>query len=108
MVMLATATQVHTTGINIAAVLSIVLPVVGAILGVGTFLDNRTKRREERRDKFVEQIQQETQKEITTAVNHLSEVLLERLETKQAVNDLRVTIAGMQAELRDMRSGQRT
>lgn len=107
MVALLLTPQVRTTGVNLEGVLAIVLPVIGTIIAVGGYINSRTARREDRREKFLQSIQENTQKEITSAVNHLSEVLLERLETKQAVNELKITIASLQTEVRDLKNGQR-
>jgi len=90
---------VHTTGINIVGVLAILIPIISCLVGIAIFLDQRNTRREAKREQFVEQIQRETKDEITSAVTHLSEVLLERLETKEAVNQIRVEIAGMKASI---------
>lgn len=103
--MIADAT-VHTTGINILGVLAILIPVISCLIGLAVFIDQRNQRRETKREQFVERIQAETKDEITTAVNHLSEVLLERLETKESVNQIRVDLAAVKIQLADIRQRQ--
>lgn len=79
---------VHTSGINIESVLTIIGALVVAIVAVGTWLDQRVKNR-----------QDATKAEISEAVTHLSEVLLERLETKENVANLRTQVATLSVQV---------
>ena len=95
--------SVTTHGVNWESITVIVIPIVGCLVGIATFLDSRSSKREAHREKFTTDLQTQFKDEITTAVAHLSEVLLERLETKEAVNQIRVEIAGMKQQIEDVR-----
>lgn len=85
--MMALAT-VQTSGINIQEVLTIIGALVVAVVAVGTWLDQRVKNR-----------QDATKAEISEAVTHLSDVLLERLETKENVANLRTQVATLSVQM---------
>lgn len=68
---------VHTSGLNVES-LAVIFGGVAAMLTVGlAFVDRRARRRE--------QALTEIKSEITGSVDHLSEVLLAKLETKENV-----------------------
>lgn len=96
-------TTVRTNGINLAAVLAIVLPMIATLVGIATYLDSRSKRREDRRETFTQKMQSEYKEDITNAVNNLRDVLLERLETKEAVNQVRIELAGVKVQITELR-----
>jgi hypothetical protein len=82
-------TPVHTTGVNWTSVLTIVGGVFGSFLAAVAFLDARQRRR-----------QDDTKNQITEAVTGLSNVLVERLETKENVGQLRVELAHVEEQVR--------
>jgi hypothetical protein len=79
---------VHTTGVNwqsigvIAAIIGVAVTVILAMLA--------------RRDRRMEQQNTEIKDEISNAVNHLSEVLLARLETKETVSKISERLARLE------------
>lgn len=75
---------VHTTGINIESVAVI----VGAVVGLLTLVLAWTSRK-----------QSQLQLEIAAAVNHQTELLMLKLETKDNVNDLRIDMVRQLAVL---------
>lgn len=83
---------VKTSGINWPSVLLIAGSIVGCIVALLGFLDIRQRRR-----------QDDIRDEITRAVNHLSDVLLEKLETKDNVNDLKTEVAVMHDQIVDLK-----
>lgn len=80
---------VHTTGVNWGSVLTIIGGTVAAFIGAVSFLDARQRRR-----------QDDTKTQITDAVTGLSAVLVERLETKENVGQLRVELAHVEEQVR--------
>lgn len=96
---LAATEPVQTRGVNLAAVLAIVLPIASVLIALVGYLDVRSSRREARRETASEKLQNNIKTEITDSVNHLSEVLLERLETKEAVSAVRTEVAKMGVEI---------
>lgn len=75
---------VHTTGINIGSIAVIVGTVIAGFVALGTW--------QERRNGMI-------RTEITGAVDHLGEVLSERLETKEKVADLAREVAELKGSL---------
>lgn len=89
----AQAVPVHTTGVNWGSVLTIVGGVFGSFLAAVAFLDSRQRRRQE-----------DTKNQISDAVNGLSNVLIERLETKENVGQLRIELAHVEEQVRFLSS----
>lgn len=79
---------VHTTGVNWGSVLTIIAGVLASFIGSVTFLDMRQRRR-----------QDDTKNQIADAVGQLSAVLVERLETKENVGQLRVELAHVEGQV---------
>lgn len=84
---------VHTTGINWSSVAVLIISIVGCFIGVAAYIDRRSAARQ---DSIKDNIQ--------GSVNHLSEVLMERLETKDNVNALRVEVAQLKTEIADIKA----
>lgn len=80
--------EVHSTGINWTGILPILIAVIGMGIGIATYVDNRQSKR-----------QAKTEDQIKDAVKSLSDVLLERLETKENVARLSERIARMEVKL---------
>lgn len=76
---------------NWVQVLVVLAGLIAAIAALGAWLDQRTKAR-----------QAETKNEVREAVDQLSAVLLERLETKENVAELRVQMARMNEQLKNL------
>jgi hypothetical protein len=72
------------TNINWGQVIIMLSGVIVAIIAVGGFIDKRLKDR-----------QTEMKSDIASAVNNLSTILTERLETKENVAALRIEVAKM-------------
>lgn len=90
------AEAVHTTGINWESV-GIISGIISAwvivlLTAMTIWLSRRDKRLEARNEELAQQ-NNEIKDEITASVNHLSEVLLAKLETKEAVNQISVRLA---------------
>lgn len=83
--LLLSSSIVHTTGINWESVAAIAA--VGAILQAGFFWVIA------RRDKVRSTETEQTKQEIAGAVNHLSEVLLAKLETKETVSAINARLS---------------
>lgn len=86
--MIATA-AVHTAGINWLSVLTIIFGTVASIVAIITFLDKRMKDR-----------QGEVRDAINAAVTNLSEILIERLETKDKVNQVIIQLTAVKEQVR--------
>lgn len=108
MVILTASQSVTTHGVNWTSVTVIIVPIVACLVGIATYLESKSNRRETRREKFTEDLQNQMKEEITSAVGHLSDVLLERLETKDAVNQIRVEISSMKQQIEDFRRASST
>ena len=87
---------VHTTGINWLGI----SPILGVIITGMALIITFQERRENKREKIqkAREIQQERQnqeikQEIASSVDHLSEVLLAKLETKEAVSRISERLA---------------
>lgn len=85
------AAAVHTTGINWESVAAIAAA-VGAIMTVVIWIFNRRDRRQA-------DLSAELRREFTEAIDHLSEVLVARLETKETVSGLAVRLARLEGAL---------
>lgn len=90
--MATTVQTVHTSGVNWASVSVLVVSIVGCFIAVATYIDKRAGTRQ---DNIKDNIQ--------GSVDHLSQVLMERLETKDNVNALRVEVAQLKTEIADMK-----
>lgn len=84
-------------GIAWGQLILVTATIVTALVAIGGFIDMRIKRR-----------QDETKGEIKEAVEHLSTVLLERLETKENVSHLRTEIAVLGERMRKIEVGVTT
>lgn len=100
--MVIAAGEVHTTGINIESVLAIVIPLAAFFVALAAYLDARQSRRDAKREAILTKIQADTKDEITTAVDHLAEVLLERLETKEEVSKIRTDLAVLNQKMQGL------
>jgi uncharacterized membrane protein YgaE (UPF0421/DUF939 family) len=84
---IAAVQPVHTTGINLESVATI----VGCVIVVMTFVLSIM----ERRNRAIRD-------DIKNSVDHLSEILLAKLETKDNVAKLQADIAGLKENVRDL------
>jgi peptidoglycan hydrolase CwlO-like protein len=85
--MVAIAT-VHTSGVNWQSIAVLVVSIVGCFIAVATYIDKRAGSRQEM-----------IKDEIQSSVSHLSDVLSERLETKENVSALKVQLAQLQGQV---------
>lgn len=92
--MLLSVPTVQTTGINWMSFIPLVATIVTCFIGVAVYGENRQAKR-----------QNEMKSEITESVGHLSDVLLERLETKENVSKLNERLARIEERLRISGSG---
>lgn len=81
-----TLAPVHTTGVNLDSLIPIIATIVSCCIAVAAYLDSRTRHR-----------QDDMKGEIADAVKQLSDVLLERLETKDNVAALKERISRLEA-----------
>lgn len=88
---LAVAT-VHTTGVNWESV-SVIVALVTVLMTVVLWIISRRDRRQQQENQAVKQ-------EIADAINHQSEVLLAKLETKDTVARISERLAAVEAALR--------
>lgn len=82
---------VHTTGINWES--------VAAIAAIGAILQGGFMWMVARKDKKREDANEATKTEIADSVNHLSEVLLAKLETKDRVNAIDVRLSKVEGAI---------
>lgn len=82
---------VHTTGINWES-LGVIVAALAFAFGIVTWRQTQSDKR-----------QREQKEEITTSVDNLKDVLLEKLETKENVNQIRVDMAGLKSDVEHMR-----
>lgn len=85
------ATAVHTTGINwesVAAIAAVVAVIMSVVLWIMS-----------RRDRRQQAFNQEVQTDITAAVNHLSDVLMAKLETKETVSRISERLARVEGSM---------
>lgn len=90
--LLLTVNTIHTSGINwesVTAIASVVVIVQAAFVWLIS-----------RKDKKREEIQEQTKQEIADSVNHLSEVLLAKLETKDTVSAINARLASVEGMLK--------
>lgn len=79
---------VHTSGINWGSIAVIVCTIVACFIGVATYIERKhTLRNETIKD------------DIKESVDHLAAILLERLETKENVNALRIEVERLRSEV---------
>lgn len=78
-----------TITVNWESLVTTTIPIVGTLIAVATYINSRTNKRE----RLNRLTQENVRDEIKTAVDHLAEVLLEKLESKDAVNQLRIEMA---------------
>jgi hypothetical protein len=86
---------VHTTGINVASLATILGGFAAIVAIMQTFLSRRIQRKDAAHDKEIQDIRSD----ITTSVDHLSEVLLARLETKQAVSEINARLSRVEGAI---------
>lgn len=79
---------VHPTGINWVGILPIIVAIIVGGVGIAGYVDGRQSRR-----------QSITETQIKDAVNNLSNVLLERLETKENVARLSERMARVEVKI---------
>lgn len=88
MVIAAVVPVVHTTGINWESI-GILFTGMGAVLIAGlTYITSRSDKREER-----------TRGEIATAINSQTNILMAKLETKDAVNAIDKRLVAIEARM---------
>lgn len=90
---------VHTTGINWQSI-GVIAGIVGIAVTITLFMiarrDRKTDARNDLIQKQAEQRNIEIKNEITTAVDHLSEVLIAKLETKETVAKISERLARLE------------
>ena len=94
------AQTVHTAGINwesIGAIAALLAVAVTTILWALT----RREQKADTREHMAEQRNNEIKQEIAASVNHLSEVLLAKLETKETVARISERLARLESARRD-------
>lgn len=97
--MSALASAVRTTGINwesVAAVAACVAVMVTVVLWLFARVDRRRQAASDKRDAEFTRANAELKNEFTQAINHLSDVLTAKLETKEAVAQISVRLARLE------------
>jgi hypothetical protein len=90
--MILSVQTVHTSGVNWES-LGVIISALVFVFGLVTWRQAQSDRKNER-----------TKNEITVSVDNLRDVLLEKLETKENVNQIRVDMAGLKADVENMRT----
>lgn len=101
--MVAAATTV-VLPLNWTPIIAVVIPIVGTLIAVAGYLNTKT----ESRNRQANQVQDTLRVEIKASIENLSTLLLEKLETKETVNALKVEMATMRAELEGLRYASTT
>lgn len=83
---------IHASGINWIGI----SPILALLIGAGSLIVTLQVRRENRQDARSEDVKNE----ITTSVDHLSEVLLAKLETKETVARISERLARLEGASR--------
>jgi peptidoglycan hydrolase CwlO-like protein len=79
--------------VNWQSIAVLVVSIVACFIAVATYIDKRATSRQET-----------IKNEIQSSVEHLSDVLSERLETKENVSQLKVQIAALQVQVESLRA----
>jgi hypothetical protein len=81
--------------LNWTPIIAVVLPIVGTLIAIAGYLNTKT----EARSRQSQQVQDSLRAEIKSSIDNLASLLLEKLETKETVNALKVELARVKVEL---------
>jgi hypothetical protein len=97
--MIIAVNAVHTTGVNwesVAAIAGCVAVIVTIVIWIFNRRDKRTSAELARREQLQREQFEDIRRDFTDSINHLSEVLLAKLETKETVAQISNRLARLE------------